>query len=314
MQIFGDPEAMRFWDCAPSRNLAETMARIPKNTLPPKPAIEGEARVEVLRPARDARAGWSGRVIDAHDAFPIHGARVRVERPGFERATVVASVFVNEAGRFELRAEGDGFDELVVDGPLHAELRQPLPQCGELQIALVLRKRKLLERLVGWAKRRGRPYDIQPEPTPGHVRRAAGNDFATAKWADAVEKAAYGGGDVDARLEAEVDRLAPVGAPAAKDPGLTVRDVPPEAPDLDFPPSGDANDVGRTVPGLAPPAPAKRAVRDGRDGSATLPLRPGGHRPGFDSGASRRPMGPPSSKSPVYTRGISPRSGVGRYG
>jgi ribosomal-protein-alanine N-acetyltransferase len=29
---YGDPEAMRFWDCAPSRDVAETAARIPRNT------------------------------------------------------------------------------------------------------------------------------------------------------------------------------------------------------------------------------------------------------------------------------------------
>ena len=29
---YGDPEAMRFWDCAPSRDVAQTKARIPRNT------------------------------------------------------------------------------------------------------------------------------------------------------------------------------------------------------------------------------------------------------------------------------------------
>ena len=240
-----------------------------------KPVILGEARVEMVRATKDARAGWSGRVVDAHDAVPIRAARVRIERPGFDRAAVVASVFANEAGRFELRAEGDGFDELVVDGPLHAELRQPLPPCGELQIALVLRKRRLLERLVGWAKRRGRPFDSAMEPTPGHVKRAAGGDFATAKWADAVERAAYGGGDVDARVEAEVDRLAPQGAPAASpaDPGLTVRDVPPEDEPTEPARPSDAPLEGpdkATARGIGNPA---------YDPRSTLPLAQAGKRP-----------------------------------
>jgi hypothetical protein len=43
------------------------------------------------------------------------------------------------------------------------------------------------------------------------VRRSAGPDFAVARWADAVERAAYAGAVVDARAEAEVDRLAPAG-------------------------------------------------------------------------------------------------------
>jgi hypothetical protein len=263
-----------------------------KSTLAPKPAILGEARVEVLRPTRDSRAGWSGRVVDAHDGGAIHGARVRIERPGFERATVVASAVANEGGRFELRSEaGDGFDELVIDGPLHAELRQPLPPCGELQIALVLRKRRLLERLVGWAKRRGRPYDAQPEATPGHVRRAAGSDFAMAKWADAVEKAAYGGGDVDARLEAEVDRLAPVGVPPPGDPGLTVRDVPPD----EEPATSDARpaleeDSPRTRGELAPPAATQTVKGMGTttfDPKTTLPLA----RAGAPKAAPKGPQG-----------------------
>jgi len=138
---------------------------------------------------------------------------------------VIASAHANDMGRFELRAASVGeFDELVVEGLLHAELRQPVPPCGELDISLVLRKRKLIDRLVTWAKKRGRPFDAAPEPTPGHVRRAAGADFGTARWADAVEKAAYGGDDVDARVEAEVDRLAP--DPKAP-PGMTVKDIPP---------------------------------------------------------------------------------------
>jgi hypothetical protein len=201
-----------------------TPGGLPKGTMPPKPAIEGEARVAVVRQTRDARAGWSGRVVDAHEGTPVKMARIRIERPGFERAQVVASAFANDQGRFELRAEsGDGFDELVVEGPLHAELRQPLPPNGELEIALVLRKRKLLERLVAWARRRGRPWDASPEPTPGHVRRAASEDVAVARWADAIERAAYAGGEVDGRAEAEIDRLAPPAARAA-DPGLTIRD------------------------------------------------------------------------------------------
>ena len=264
-------------------------AKTAKSTIGPKPAIHGEARVEVLRPTRDSRAGWSGRVIDAHDAVPIRGARVRIERPGFERAAVIGSAFANEQGRFELRAEaGDGFDELVIDGPLHAELRQPLPPCGELQVALVLRKRRLLERMVAWAKRRGRPYDSSPEATPGHVRRAAGNDFAMAKWADAIEKAAYGGGDVDARLEAEVDRLAPVGVPSPGDPGLTVRDVPPDeqpASDARAPngrslalEEGDAGDTDDSPRSSFPPPTDKQTVKGlgatVLDPKTTLPLAP----------------------------------------
>ena len=103
-------------------------------------------------------------------------------------------------------------DELAIEAPLHVALRRPLPPPGDLDAQLVQRKRALLGRLVGWAKLRGRPFDARPEPTPGHVRHVAGDDFRVARWADAVERAAYGGEPVDARVEADVDRLAP-GAP-----------------------------------------------------------------------------------------------------
>jgi len=62
---------------------------------------------------------------------------------------------------------------------------------------------------VKWARRRGPPFDARPEPTPGHVRRAAGAELATARWADAVERAVFGPGEIDARTEHEIDRLAP---------------------------------------------------------------------------------------------------------
>jgi hypothetical protein len=109
-------------------------------------------------------------------------------------------------------------DELVAEGPLHTPLRRPLPAAGELEVALVSRKRALLDRLVSWARHKGKPYDVGPEPTPGHVRRASSDAFPVARWADAVERAAYGGQPVDKSAEAEVDRLAPSAAGAPRAP------------------------------------------------------------------------------------------------
>ena len=155
--------------------------------------------------------GWRGKLRDAHDGGPVAGARVAIERRGFERIETVTQAWSDAEGAFTLQplaTEVPG-DEIVTEGPLHATLRRPLPAPGLLDIALVLRKRALLERLVGWARRRGPPFDGRPEATPGHVRRAAGSEFAVARWADAVERAAYGGQSVDAAAQAEIDRLAP---------------------------------------------------------------------------------------------------------
>jgi len=179
------------------------------------PASHGgrpEAGVELVR-AGPAAQGWTGRLHDAHDGYAVAGARVAVERRGFERIEALAETRTDAAGAFALLLPpGVGpqpGDELVCEGPLHGQLRRPLPEAGELDVALVLRKRALLDRLVGWARRRGLPYDARPEPTPGHVRRAAGGEFTVARWADAVERAAFGGQVVDARAEGEIERLAP---------------------------------------------------------------------------------------------------------
>jgi hypothetical protein len=188
----------------PARAPAPTPAR---RSLPPRPA---EAGVELLE-VGDAARGWSGQLRDAHEGTAIVEARVAIERRGFERMETVAQVWSDAEGRFHLpppTATVPG-DEIVAEGSLHATLRRPLPAPGTLDIALVLRKRALLERLVGWARRKGMPFDARPEPTPGHVRRAAGAEFVVARWADAVERAAYGGQAVDAGAEAEIQRLAP---------------------------------------------------------------------------------------------------------
>ncbi len=182
----------------------------------PKRGAPGEAKLDLVRPAR-AGEGWRGRVIDADDGSPIAAARVQIERPAFGRAEIVGTTVSDEDGRFALSgAVPRTGDSLVLEAPLHVTLRRALPPPGELDAQLVLRKRALLGRLVGWAKTRGRPFDARPEPTPGHVRRAAGDDLRVARWAEAVERAAYAGGPVDARAEEDVNQLAP--APVGEAP------------------------------------------------------------------------------------------------
>jgi hypothetical protein len=182
--------------------------------VPPRPRVpsRGEAKLDLVRKA-GAGEGWKGRVTDADDATGIAAARVQIERPAFGRADVLASVMADSDGRFDLPpTERRVGDELSIEAPLHVALRRPLPAPGELDAQLVLRKRALLGRLVAWARLRGHPFDRRPEPTPGHVRRAAVGDFEVVRWAEAVERAAFAGEAVDARVEADIDRLAP-GAP-----------------------------------------------------------------------------------------------------
>jgi hypothetical protein len=148
------------------------------------------------------------------------------ERPGFEGSEVVSETIAEATGTFVLATtDVRAGDVLVAEGPLHASLRMPMPSGGELRVTLVARRRALLERLVAWARRRGAPFDLSPDPTPEHVRRVAfagqspdvmrgggdrdADNVRIQAWAGAVERAAYGGEPIDARREAEVDELAP---------------------------------------------------------------------------------------------------------
>jgi hypothetical protein len=175
--------------------------------------------VEVVSPGAAGARRWTGRVVDGHEGTPLAEARVFIERPGFDHAEIVAEVATNADGTFALApVEIQRGDHLVAEGALHAALRVPVPPFGEIRVALVSRRRALLERLVGWARRKGRPFDARPEPTPGHIQRMARSGDAVRAWAEAVERAAYSGDAIDARREAEIDRLAPGESPAARGP------------------------------------------------------------------------------------------------
>ncbi len=177
---------------------------------PPKPpAGRPRAGLKVLR-AFATSPELIGRVIDAHDIVPIAGARIRLERPGFQTIEVISEATSGPDGHIELALAGSHpGDDLVVESRQHCALRRPRPAHGEIEVAMVLRRRELLESLVRWARRRGGRFDARPEPTPGHVRRMAGDEPKVAAWADALERAAYGSEIVDERIELEVNRLAP---------------------------------------------------------------------------------------------------------
>jgi hypothetical protein len=163
--------------------------------------------------ADGAASGWRGRVFDAHDGVALEGIELSIQRRGFEHVQTNARCTSGALGAFALPPiDAQPGDELVVEGSLHGVLRLPLPPRGELRVALVLRKRMLVDRLVAWARRRGSLLDVAPDPTPGDVRREAGAAPAVARWAEAVERAAYAGGIVDQKAHAAVDRLAPVDA------------------------------------------------------------------------------------------------------
>ena len=171
-----------------------------------KPASRGRA----TRP-RTARCGWRGSVVDAHEGTPVArrarlGRARDVRRAGASSRASGPTPTARSCSRQSRRSSATSRWPSRLRSTRASSSRCRLP--GELSIALVLRRRALLARLVAWARKRGRPFDVKPEPTPGHVRRAAAEDFQTARWADAVEQAVFGGGEVDARTEREIERLA----------------------------------------------------------------------------------------------------------
>jgi hypothetical protein len=126
--------------------------------------------------------------------------------PSFEGDGVVARAVADERGAFALEGPYRTDARLVVESDDHSTHEQALPPHSILGVALITRRRALLDRLVRWARQRGAPFDVAPEATPGHVRRAASRASAqdVEAWASRIEQAAYGPDRVDASLERDV--------------------------------------------------------------------------------------------------------------
>ncbi|HVW23941.1 MAG TPA: carboxypeptidase-like regulatory domain-containing protein [Polyangiaceae bacterium] len=190
---------VRAW-LRPSRR--ETKA-IPRTDAP-----TGRAAVEVLS-TDSSRSGWRGHVTDAHDGFPIAGARVSIVVPVFDGEGVAGAQTTAEDGSFFLAhveaARNDGA-RLVVTAPYHTTLSGAAPADGTLAICLVSRRRTLVNRLVAWAKASPRPWGRGREPTPLELAEAARRHEQTdvAGWASAVAEAAYGPTSPDERRESEL--------------------------------------------------------------------------------------------------------------
>jgi hypothetical protein len=178
-----------------------------------------------------AAEGWSGTIIDAHDGFAVPAARVTIERRGMLSIEAVAQAVSDAHGAFSLGSVvARPGDELVAEGPLHAPLRRPLPKSGVLKVALLQRKRALLNELVDWVKKRGDPFTFKGEPTPGELSAfAAMFRQDVSEWANAVERAAYGGSPVDAAAHEAVSGLAPV-EPDDTRAGPVPEDLPKSRP------------------------------------------------------------------------------------
>ena len=198
--------ALTAWIVAKWRRAPEVARGESTSLIPPsgRPEILVVDRPSGLR-------GWKGTVTDAHEGYPITGALLRVVLPGFEKEETLAEARSDEVGAFSLEIDAVPGARLVVEGDLHATHQQVLPSPSVIRVALVTRRRVLLDRLVRWAKLRGGAYDGLKEPTPGHIRRVASRAHAAdvEGWARMLEHAAFGEAPVTKDVETDIRDVEP---------------------------------------------------------------------------------------------------------
>lgn len=203
--------------------LARGWKRPPRAQRPaaPKPTEETTALPEMSAEPEEGASGWQGVVLDAHERRPLVGAVVRVLGRDFYGEREVEQVHTDGRGRFQLQTSWAPTHLLQVTSPWHTTVERPLPKPGRLALALVSRRRTLLERLVAVGKKFV-PEQSQ-EPTPEQLARRFESDTRPggARWARELEATVFGQEPVGVKEEA---RLSDLEADLARrDPGDGVR-------------------------------------------------------------------------------------------
>jgi hypothetical protein len=167
-------------------------------TLPPRV----RASVEVLETFATG-GGYRGFVRDAHDGSIIAPAAVSFVGSG-SSGPVLLQVRTSNEGAFHVETSFPSGTMVEVSAPYHATLTAPLPPPGVIELSLVSRRRALLDRLVRWAERRGKPWMRQSgDPTPAHVAVIASSEAEpnVERWARGLEQLAFGPNPPDAASE-----------------------------------------------------------------------------------------------------------------
>lgn len=161
------------------------------------------ASVEVLEKF-GADGGYQGYVRDAHEGTGISPAVVSFIGPGQNRPVLLQ---VRTAADGAFRVQSASFPsgaQVEVTAPFHATLTAPLPVPGVLELSLISRRRALMDRLVRWAERQGKPW-IRPntEPTPAQIAAVASIEAepGVERWARGLEQLAFGASPPDAASE-----------------------------------------------------------------------------------------------------------------
>lgn len=186
-----------------------------------KPRRRPPARATSHAAAEAVPPGWTGQIVDAHDGAPIPRATVQISLPSLLAADAGATTHSDERGYFALPALARPLPEgarMRVSARLHTEVERPLPPEGRVDITMISRRRLLLRRLVRWARAMGTPWHRSEEPTPREIVNVAlrRGEPQTARWAEAVESAAFGSTDVDMGLEAALRGQEPTWTQAAR--------------------------------------------------------------------------------------------------
>jgi hypothetical protein len=178
-----------------------------KRASVPAPEIVPRPGAAVLEPGRPM-SGWIGSVFDAHEGSPIAGARLVIGAPSVSGESVLTSACSDAEGKFSLSPVGavpEG-SRLQVYAPHHTHLSCSVPREGRVAIAMVSRRRAILEHLHEWAQTRG--WDAPPLLTPARVAaRARREERAdTERWALRVEDVVFGPTPPDEEVESELTR------------------------------------------------------------------------------------------------------------
>jgi hypothetical protein len=180
-----------------------------RSKKPPEPSRRAFALPPGVHAVEDPRhpGQFSGTVIDAHEGTLLEGVEIVVRAATLAGDGVIARTHSNARGEFAFELAAAARPEgahIEAQSRTHSKESKSLPSGGTLKVALVTRRRAILDRFVRWARRHGAPYDRSPEPTPAQVRAAASARGDVAQWASEVETAAFGPADIDAAIERRI--------------------------------------------------------------------------------------------------------------
>lgn len=148
-----------------------------------------------------------GSVLDAHTQKPLAAVQLTLIEPRADGETVVESTVSNLRGEFQFATQFSGQSLLRLRAEHeHFMTLATAVTAATFVVELRSTRRAVLESLVAWARRSGRPWDVAPAPTTGHVRQIAAQrqEPHVGTWATEVERAAFG---PDSPSEPEVTEL-----------------------------------------------------------------------------------------------------------